>query len=625
MPDEKLQDETWVLEDVVEEEMHNMWGIYDHIPRIFINEASESSGKDMLEEFGTQKIALPYNIKSVLRYGFNLYYERVNSFLQISEVLPDVSPFENRNLSLAFCCNNLDKGVVTVHYNWDDYLFAYMLTEEKEMKNVHYKLYEYIDDIVEFRIKCNEEHRREVCIIGDEREPTSAEEDNSLETPPEELKKPEENLKDAIDNLNEILSNTNADNLESPPEGLKEATQNLKDIIDNLKESLSNTNDNILEIYSGILEEPERSAEREEEKGLINAELKVLYKRIRLKERLSYICEHLRLSSYYWKLDLLYLIKIYALEIIGSNNGDSFENELKIFLSKVDKDNEVKSVGGGFSSEECLNSWYDSLANIRIDEDIDQVGMEKPEPCWKFKLCLVLFYNAKQLFLVKENARRLDGFRYEDIEKLWENIIRLCGKEDMELQKYYFEALTGKELCKIETIYAQKILGVIDKNVTENRAEVKRLLKELYNQFHEFPNICSRIVFVREIMEPFLIYSDDVDMVKLGLKHLCELMPSLVQSMTETMENVLQNILCRLKCCDKELIRQAEQLNLLAIWERQLSFFDYKESEELKEVKKNNHHNNLSENNKDKERKRKERKLTIKDIYKEISVKYIRK
>lgn len=556
IPDERREDaDTWILEEVVKEEMHNAWGIYDCIPSIFM----ENSDKDMIEEFGTEKVVLPGNIKAALRYGFNLCYENLDIPLEMSKVIPDVSPFDNMNLSADFCNKNLRRGVVTVRYNWDDYLFAYMLTET-EMKNVHHKLYDYIDDIVEFRMECNEEHRRECCIIGDG------------------------------------------------------------------KEQVPGAENNRLEISSGILEESERSIERAEERGIIKAELKVLYKRRRLKERLTYICEHLYLSSYYWKLDFLYLTKIFALEIIENNNSDSFENELNAFLSKVDSDDEVKSVGGGFDTEKCLNSWYNSLADIAINEDTDDVIMQGG-PCWKMKLCLALLYNAKKLFLKKENEKRLDGYRYEDIEKLWEDIIRLCGKEDMELQKYYFEALTGRELCRIEAIYAKKILGAIDKNVAENRAEVKRLLEAIFNQFHEFPNICSRSVFVREIMEPFLVYSDDVDMVKSGLKHLCEIMPSMVKLMTEAMENVLQNILWRLQSCDEELIKQAERLNLLDIWEKQLSFFVYEESEELGRTEKDNHNNTINVGNEEKERKKrkeKERKLTLKDIYKEISVKYIR-
>lgn len=104
-------------------------------------------------------------------------------------------------------------------------------------------------------------------------------------------------------------------------------------------------------------------------------------------------------------------------------------------------------------------------------------------------------------------------------------------------------------------------------------------------------------------------------------------MPPLIKLMTDAMKAIVQDILWRLRGCDKELFEQTKQLDLLAVWEKQLSFLHYKENEELERTKKDDSKNNVNEVNKEKEvkkRKEKERKLTIKDIYKELSVNYIR-
>ncbi len=141
--------------------------------------------------------------------------------------------------------------------------------------------------------------------------------------------------------------------------------------------------------------------------------------------------------------------------------------------------------------------------------------------------------------------------------------------------------MTGKELCLVETNYYEKI-----PNAVRNNKEIEKLFYDLFDQFHTFPNICSRTIFVKEIMEMLCVFGSDFELIKSALEILRKELPEMIQAITEAMKFVVDCIINSGEYELEDLKCEISEKEISDVWKKQREFTLPKESKIDEEIYK---------------------------------------
>lgn len=438
----------------------NIWGREVYAPIIFDKE-NQLGESEELEEFEEVKIEYPFNVESLINPRHPL---------------------------------NLDMIYLNLNYNWNDYLYAWLLTTPQAYKEF-YDVKIYVD--IHYRM---------------------------------------------FENISKMSS--------------KFLLQ-----LEKLAGIYGNEIDSVFVV--------------EEKNKKIFREMRLLYLNVETRNKIFNILDFLVKASYYYQLDILYILKIYEEEDNPkySYKSNLFEEEYNALIEKLADKGEInrKILEDIKKIEEknCANFWYWELVKDRkVDDEISEKELpilDIPQgACWRMILCLLCLKDSRKIFIYKDK-QRYDGFRYIDLQNLWKQIKKIGEIANTELEEYYFEALTGKELCLVESIYYKKIPKAV-----RNNKEIEEMFYDLFDQFHTLPNICSRTVFVKEIMEMLCVFGSDFELIKSALEILCNELPKMSQAITEAMKSVVDCIINSGEYELEDLKCEISMKEISNVWKKQM-------------------------------------------------------
>ena len=329
---------------------------------------------------------------------------------------------------------------------------------------------------------------------------------------------------------------------------------------------------------------------KEEKSKKTFREMKLLYLNVEIHDKIFNILNFLVKASYYYQLDILYILEIYVEEerLEYTCNGKLFNEECEELVEKLADKNEInrKILEDIEKIEEknCANSWYWELVKgwkVKEMSEIELPRLKIPQrDYWRMILCLLCLKNSRKIFISKDKER-YDGFRYTHLQNLWKQIKEIGEIKNTELEEYYFEALTGKELCLVETNYYEKI-----PNTVRNNKEIEKLFYDLFDQFHTFPNICSRTIFVKEIMAMLCVFGSDFELIKSALEILRKELPEMIKAITEAMKFVVDCIINSGEYELEDLKCEISEKEISDVWKKQREFTLPKESKIDEEIYK---------------------------------------